>query len=51
MKLKAESKDYPSFDCYSLRAAESINKPSKLLTKYSSSRMPEDDILMHELDD
>ena len=51
MKLKAESKDYPSFDYYSLRVAESMNKPSKLLTKYSSSRVPEDDIAMHELDD
>ena len=50
MKLNAESKDYPSFDYYSLRVAESMNKPSKLLTKYSSSRLPDDDIAMHELD-
>ena len=51
MKLKAESKDCPSFDYYSLRVAESMSKPSKLFTKYSSSRVPDDDNAMHELDD
>ena len=51
MKLKAESKDYPSFVYYSLRVAESMNKSSKLLTKYSSSRVPAGSIALHEFDD